>query len=793
MRPTSRKSGTTKANLVRWALALFLTAVGLLGVRQISLNENVLNLLPSEISRSDLDLLRKLGMINRVYISLEGKDFQSLADSARKVGSALAMDRLFKNVFYGFPAGYQRTLVPLVWPSLPAILSREDMEWIEGKIAPDVLRETLFEDFILLNGPEGLALKSQIQRDPLGLVRLLGSRFASLKGGMKVKVRDGLFVSLDERACLLWAESTLPLTDSVSASRVYDELERVFEKCLAPGVSATVVGTLSHTLANARTIQRDLKKLLPLATIVIVILFWAFTRDLRSLLLVSVPFLSAPLAISFLGWLYNGEVASMALGFGIVLIGISVDFAVHLYMGLSGKRERAKEALVKIRRPILLSYLTTVGVFFVLLFSDVPSHRQMAVLAILGITLSVILAFWLVPGMAAVAPVKRTTSPGSSGSSFSKWLLVLWGGALVAGVWAWPHLKYKGELQSFDATSQGVREEESRFQKRWGLDTRQVFVVARGSTPEQVLDLNDVVYSFLRGYNIANVRSVSPVIPGPRLQAENIQRWERFWSGRIATFQEEFEKAALEIGFAPGAFEPFWTWLEARPVPLDPRAILESHVGGILHSMVRMLPDDRRPEEVLAITLAPESKETWQAIQELPSAEGGVKILSNSKWRNEVEGLLRKDMRRLSLAAGVLIVFLSWLFFRNVSMVAGTLAPVISALSAMAVYTYLTTGELNLMHVLMGIMVIGLSIDYGIFVVCSLRYEYSLHTFRAVALCALSTLSGFGILALAEHPALKALGITVIVGIGAALPTALYVSPGIVSFLKAIHGKPPSR
>jgi len=54
----------------------------------------------------------------------------------------------------------------------------------------------------------------------------------------------------------------------------------------------------------------------------------------------------------------------------------------------------------------------------------------------------------------------------------------------------------------------------------------------------------------------------------------------------------------------------------------------------------------------------------------------------------------------------------------------------------------------------------------------------------AVSLCALSTLIGFGVLAFAEHPALHALGITVLVGIGAAWPVALLVSPAFLTIGK---------
>ncbi len=87
-----------------------------------------------------------------------------------------------------------------------------------------------------------------------------------------------------------------------------------------------------------------------------------------------------------------------------------------------------------------------------------------------------------------------------------------------------------------------------------------------------------------------------------------------------------------------------------------------------------------------------------------------------------------------------------------------------------------------MMHLIMGIMVIGLSVDYGIFVVCSGQSARLRSASFAVSVCAASSLAGFGVLACASHPALHALGITVLAGIGAAWPTALMVSPVLNSF-----------
>jgi predicted RND superfamily exporter protein len=50
---------------------------------------------------------------------------------------------------------------------------------------------------------------------------------------------------------------------------------------------------------------------------------------------------------------------------------------------------------------------------------------------------------------------------------------------------------------------------------------------------------------------------------------------------------------------------------------------------------------------------------------------------------------------------------------------------------------------------------------------------------RAVLVSGLTTLAGFGALVLARHPALHSIGVTVLLGIGAAIPAALLVIPAL--------------
>jgi uncharacterized protein len=54
-----------------------------------------------------------------------------------------------------------------------------------------------------------------------------------------------------------------------------------------------------------------------------------------------------------------------------------------------------------------------------------------------------------------------------------------------------------------------------------------------------------------------------------------------------------------------------------------------------------------------------------------------------------------------------------------------------------------------------------------------------LETDKAVLVSGLTTLLGFGALVLADHPALHSIGLTVLIGIAAAIPAALFVVPSL--------------
>lgn len=779
----------------RWSFVCTIVIIGLLSCLQLRVKNDAVDLLPGDTVRGDIRQLQRMGLVDRLFITLsvsgqltdEQTVKKALQQSAAKLGEKMADSGHFSYVLARLPQGYEFALFARLQASLPLLLNQEDLHRFAAKTTPEGIREGLAKSFALLNSPTGIALKKQVQLDPLGLVPLVLEKLNHLRSEHTMRIEEGFFMSRDGRSCLLVAESRDSLTNSQTALIIQKLLDDAYPEVLAAGVKARVIGSLPHTLANSQSIQHDLQVLLPAATILLFLLLAFTLRDIRAILVFSVPYLAAPPAIAITRLVY-GDLSSMALGFGIVLLGIAIDFPIHLYLTLTRGQGSKSELLKELGRPLVFAALTTMAGFIILLFSQVVAHRQMGLLAFVGVAIALVFSWLLIP------TIIKAKSPGGIDkqgvlrlprftSKYPGIFVGCWLVLILLGILVWPQLRYNGDLRALDVPDRQVLEDERHFTATWGEKGEQAFIVAEGESLAEVLDRNARVAIFLQGMKTVKYQSFAPLLPGPGTQAENRDGWNRFWSAARPDFDKRFIAEAVALGFAEQAFVPFFSWLDREPEPLSPDTFLGGPLQPLFASMLKT-PSSlsyKGDDKFLAMTTVSVDNTILQTLLQFAKEEPRVTILATLKWRAEVERLLRHDLFTLSLAAGVAIILLVAGQFRRFRPVVATLAPVVSALAAMSLFCYLTGAQLTMMHLIMGIMVIGLSVDYGIFMVSEKLGERGATSALAVSLCAVSTLIGFGVLAFAEHPALHALGITVLVGIGVAWPVALLVIPALLT------------
>ena len=151
-----------------------------------------------------------------------------------------------------------------------------------------------------------------------------------------------------------------------------------------------------------------------------------------------------------------------------------------------------------------------------------------------------------------------------------------------------------------------------------------------------------------------------------------------------------------------------------------------------------------------------------RAIEGLP----GVHFFDQLQFLNDVYAEFRSTTVRQIFTGNFLVIGLLLLRYRR-------LRPALAAFFPSVLVSLILLGsfaglgvETSLLHVVGLVMVLGMGVDYGVFVVDSASHPEEMGvTMLSTFLGSITTVFTFGVLALSQHPALRALGITIGVGI----------------------------
>jgi predicted exporter len=579
----------------------------------------------------------------------------------------------------------------------------------------------------------------------------------------------------DGNHALIIASSDIPMTDAVGSAALLERFEKAKAAALPQGARATLVSGHRFTDANATAVKGDLLFILPLSAAALGLILVLGIRSPRVLAVMAVP-VAAFCAAGALSVPARGGLSGIVLGFGGVLMGIAVDFALHVFFALRGAGARAGEHLGEIARPIAFAALTSCAALGCLLLSDIPGIRQLAWFSMAGLAVAAVLSVTLLPlalptGV-PVAPAKaraRLAAPSHPRLRIAAWLVLLAACAALAA-----HTRFNADLRALGHVPAHLAQDEEFTRQTWGGMRGFAVVFADGADLAQALEANEAVYARLRAQAPdAHVVSLAPMLPSPATQKANRLRWARFMDTRKGALLRALDQGAEERGFTESAFAPFRDFVASPGSPVTPERLEKLDV-----SFVTGLLLDRRPGSVTAMTLVPDTPAIAALFSPDVEQRLGVHLVSGSRFRLQLQQAMSRDVARFGLAALALVAGLVFLAFRDLRRSVAALAPVFSGLAAIAAALY-ATGGMNLFHVVSAPLVIGLSADYGIFMTLRRTSSLDMHTGRAVAVSGLTTLAGLGALSLATHPAMRSIGVTVLAGIGAAMATALLVTPAL--------------
>lgn len=474
-------------------------------------------------------------------------------------------------------------------------------------------------------------------------------------------------------------------------------------------------------------------------------------RSIRPRLLVALSMAVGLTVAASVCLLVFGELHLVTLVFGASLLGVAENYGSNYFSARQGLQAGERWAMLSRQIPVVsLAMATTVIGYALLALPPFPGLRQIAVFSAVGLVAAFVTVLWWFPlldGAGRMAPTRfadwlgsrRALWPSLKARGFTALLLV--SALLVA--WGAGRLRVDDDIRQLQSAPAALVAQQREFARLMQATSVAQFFVVQGRNEQELLEREEALTAQLRGRQLG-VQAVSDWLPSLRRQREDAALATRRAADLRPVLAERLDQPVAPTTATPTELTP-QAWL-ASPASEPVRAQWLGRLGEGQGSVVLLRGAD--------------AAQTRTALAAL--------TLDGVTWVDKVG--------EVSTLLGRYRVLMSWVLVLGFVLTWAALAcrfgrPSWRALAPTALACVLTVAllaiggqVLQLFHILPLLILLGLGVDYGIFLLEQPGRDET-RPFLSVTLAAASTLLSFGLLALSGTPALHAFGLTLLIGV----------------------------
>ncbi|MCW8918359.1 MAG: MMPL family transporter [Gammaproteobacteria bacterium] len=696
-----------------------------------------------------LDTLRDSPASRVILLGLSGAPDQQLADSAKQLASALGATPHFQHIL-----GTDNTMPE----SEQALLFRHRYLLNPAQFDELTLKQALQQRL------KELALGTpldhhQLRRDPTAVHRQTLQRFIDHTGPQR---HLGVWFSADRKHALLLLHSTAPAFALDPQQAAIEAIRHAFEKTAAPGVELLISGPPLFAVESRKRIREGSQQLTLWASLGVALLILFAYRSPTATLLIALPLFSGIVAGAAAVVLLFDQLHGIALAFGITLIGLTVDYPIHLFSHGGNQR-----AAVRIWPTLRLGMLTSAVGFCALVFSGFQGLAQMGLFAISGIVVAAVVTRWLLPALQAteyqlhpsLTPLINLTL-GISRQQNLRWLAPLLLVVSLGVVTLQGENLWETRLNRLSPIPAAQLEQDRQLRARFNAAEPGQLLLLQSHNLERLLQQTETLSAQLEqaqvGGLLDNFDSPSRYLPSHQRQLRH-----RDALPDSTSLQANLSRASEGLSFREGLFQPFIDDIAAAKSlqPLGPESLDGTLTGIRLGSLLRRHGDGW----YALVTLGGIHNPT--AIARIAS-DSGARYIDIPQQASQLVAHYRDEALHLIGIGGLLILLILAVALRGIIRLVRVALPVFTAIALTTALLTLLGESLSLFHLASLLLVMGIGLDYGLFFDhCQNAGGGCSRTLGALLICSLTTLLVFGLLALSPLPVLHAIGLTVSLGV----------------------------
>jgi predicted exporter len=758
--------------LVAWLAAL--AALGAIVATQLKVGTDLRSFMPAPTTPDQKLLMDQVGEgpgSRLLLVAIDGGDDAAKAALSRGLAAALRKEATFTQVVNGdFDLGMLDTrLMPYRFLLSPTL----DMQALDEDYLADQLQQRLDD----LGSPAATLLKGLLPRDPTLETLKLAERWTPARSP---EVREGVWFSSRGEALLL-AQTRGAGFDPGAQDEAIGRLRAAFAALPdSAGSHLTISGPGYFTVVvNAQT--RDQADWIGrISTIGFIVLMLAAYRSVSSLLFGALPVATGALAGIAVMTLCFSEVHGITLAFGFTLLGVAQEYPIRL---LSHRRAgESAVASVKGLWPLLLTAIASACIAYLAFYaSGVGGLKQLAVFTITGLLAAGFTTRYALPYLLPARARDVANTPGLArfrgwldALPRPRWLPVPVAAAAVAMLAFAPGPFWQNDLSALTPLPRDLLMTDARLRGELGAPDVRYLLVVQAPTADGVLAASAKLEPRLREQVAAKTLDGFE-LPSIYLPDLATQRARQAKLPDRATLDAALDGALDGMPFRKDLFAPFVDDVEtARGAPLlTPDVFARSPLGQRLAAM--LVP---RGDHWVGLSALSGVHDASAIAAAVASAGANARLLDLKDASESLVAEYRTRILHALLAATLLLLVTITLALRSVRRAWHVLAPMTLATFLVLAVERVVGIPISLFHLVALILAAGLGLHYALF------FERDTgdpaeqrRTLHATVVCVISALLVFGMLAWSSIPVLRAIGLTVSLGVAFHFCLSILMAP----------------
>lgn len=645
----------------------------------------------------------------------------------------------------------------------------------EGGLSQAALADALQQRVADLGSPAAALVEPLIERDPTLEMLHLAERWQPAAAPQLI---DGVWFDRDGRSALLAVQTAAAGFDPKAQELAVADIRGAFDAVRA-GTSSRLVltGPGAFAVEVAGRTQREASLIGTLDSIAFALLLWLAYRSWRAPLLGALPLATAGLTgLAAVALVFDG-VHGITVAFGFTLIGVAQDYPIHLF---SHQRPGVSPAAsARALWPTLgTGVASTCIAYLTFLASGVDGLRQLAVFTIVGLGSAALATRFLLPAL--IDPTPRDVADWP-------WLRALWrriarwprlgmAAGLVFAVLAGaatalaPGAFWENDLSKLTPVPADAIAQDTRLRDALGAPDVRYLVTVRAADAEQALQRSERLLPVLERLR------ADGIISGYDLAARYVpsaatQRARQARLPDAPTLARDLDAAVAASPFVPDAFAGFVEDVQRvrTAPPLRPRDLAGTPLAGSVEGL--LLDEGDGATALVTLTGLRDVRAVAAAV-----APHDARLVDLKRASESLVAEYRGRVLAALAVAALLLALTVWAVLRAPRRTLRVLAPMALTTLVILAALRLCGVELNLFHLVALILAAGLGLDYALF------FDHAgddaddqVRALHAILVCSAVTFLVFALLAASSIPVLRAIGVTVALGVASNFLLALLI------------------